>query len=147
MYRTGPLEAAVGVVRGFNDGSGTLGNTTISLSRPMGRLIPTIGLGATFADAKQMRRDFGVTPTEATRRQSFIAAGDPRLRPDEGSAYQPNGGLHHVSGSLSVIYVLTQRWAVLTLGGIDGLSADARESPLTRQREQYWGLSGLAYRF
>jgi outer membrane protein len=146
-YRTGALEAGVGVVRGFNDGAGTLGNTTLSLSRPLGRLISTVGLGATFADARQMRRDFAVTPDEARRRQSLIDVGDPRLRPDEGSAYRPNGGLHHVSGTLSLIYVLSRRWALVSLGGIDGLSGAAQASPIVRRREQYWGISGLAYQF
>ena len=146
-YRTGPLEARAGVVRGFNDGSGTLGNTTLSLSRPVGRFIPTVGLGATFADARQMRRDFGVTPAEASRRQSLIDGGDRRLRPDEGSAYRPNGGVHHVSGTLSVIYVLSRRWAILSLGGVDGLGGDAQDSPIVRRREQYWGITGLAYQF
>jgi outer membrane scaffolding protein for murein synthesis (MipA/OmpV family) len=146
-YRTGPIEASVGIVRGFNDGAGTLGNTSLSLSRPGGRLIPSVGVGATFADARQMRRDFGVTATEAGRRQSLIDAGDSRLRPDEGSAYRPNAGLHHVSGTLSMIYVLSQRWAVVTLGGIDGLSGRAQDSPIVRRREQYWGISGLAFQF
>ena len=146
-YRTGPLEATAGVVRGFNDGAGTLGNTTLSLSRPVGRLIPTIGLGATFADARQMRRDFGVTPAEASRRQSLIDGGDGRLRPDEGSVYRPNAGLHHVSGTLSVIYLLSQRWAIMSFGGIDGRSGTAQDSPIVRRREQYWGITGLAYQF
>jgi len=146
-YRAGPLEGSMGVVRGFNDGSGTLGNTTLSLSRPVGRLIPTVGLGATFADAKQMRRDFGVTPAEAGRRQSLIDAGDPRLGPDEGSSFQPDGGLHHVSGTLSLIYVLSRRWAIMSIGGVDGLSGKAQDSPIVRRREQYWGISGLAYQF
>lgn len=146
-YRTGPLEATAGVVRGFNDGSGTLGNATVSLSRPVGRLIPTVGLGATFADARQMRRDFGVTSAEATRRQSLIDGGDRRLRPDEGNAYRPNGGLHHLSGTLSAIYVLSRRWAILSLGGVDGLGGNAQDSPIVRRREQYWGITGLAYQF
>ena len=94
-----------------------------------------------------MRRDFGVTPAEASRRQSLIDGGDRRLRPDEGSAYRPNGGLHHVSGTLSVVYVLSRRWAILSLGGVDGLSGEAQDSPIVRRREQYWGITGLAYQF
>ena len=59
-----------------------------------------------------------MTSAEASRRQALIDGGDRRLRPDEGSAYLPNGGLHHVSGTLSVIYVLSRRWAILRPGGI-----------------------------
>jgi MipA family protein len=146
-YRFGLFEASMSVMQGFNDGAGTLGTTGVSFSQPIGRLIPTASIGMTFADAKQMRRDFGVTPMEASRRQGLIDAGDPRLAPDEGTAYRPGGGLRNVSGSLSLVYVLSKRWSLMSLGGVDGLSVEAQDSPIVRRRDQYWGIAGLNYHF
>jgi outer membrane scaffolding protein for murein synthesis (MipA/OmpV family) len=57
-YRAGPAEARVGVSQGLNAGGGFLGSARFALTRPLGRLIATAGVGATFADSRQMRRDF-----------------------------------------------------------------------------------------
>ena len=35
----------------------------------------------------------------------------------------------------------------VSLGGVDGLGGDAQDSPIVRRREQYWGITGLAYQF
>lgn len=146
-YKLGSFEALMSVTQGFNDGAGTLGSTGVSFTHAIGRLMSTANIGMTFADAKQMRRDFGVTPTEASRRQGLIDAGDPRLSPDEGTAYQPGGGLRNVSGALSLVYVLSKRWSLMSFGGVDGLSVEAQDSPLVRRRDQYWGIAGLTHHF
>jgi outer membrane scaffolding protein for murein synthesis (MipA/OmpV family) len=145
-YRAGPAEARVGVSRGLNDGAGFLGTARFALTRPFGRLIATAGVGATFADGRQMRREFGVTELEATRRQALIAAGDDRLDPDDGLAYRPEGGLRHVGASLSLMYPVSHRWSVIGFGGVDRLSDEAADSPLVHRREQFMGGLGLGYR-
>ena len=53
-YRTGPAEARVGVSRGLNDAAGFLGTARLAFTRPFGRLIATAGVGATFADGRQI---------------------------------------------------------------------------------------------
>jgi outer membrane scaffolding protein for murein synthesis (MipA/OmpV family) len=146
-YRAGPLDAAVGVTRGLNDEAGVLGTARLSVSHPFGRLIATAGISAALADARQMRRDFGVTEIEASRRQTLIEAGDQRLRPTEGSAYQPDGGLRQVGLSVSLVYLLSPRWSLVGFGGVDRLSDEAAASPLVRQRDQVAGGVGLGYRF
>jgi MipA family protein len=145
-YRTGIVEWSAGATRGLNDGAGFLGTARVSISRRFARLIADAGLGATLADAKQMRRDFGVTELEASRRQALIANGDDRLEAEEGIAYRPDGGLHHVGASLSLTYLLSQRWSLVGFGGVDRLSDEASESPLVRRREQFSGGIGLGYR-
>jgi outer membrane protein len=145
-YRAGPAEARVGVSQGLNDGGGFLGAARLALTRPFGRLIATAGVGATFADRRQMRREFGVSELEASRRQALIAAGDDRLDPDDGLAYRPDGGLRHVGASLSLMYPVSQRWSVIGFGGVDRLSDEAADSPLVRRREQFMGGLGLGYR-
>lgn len=146
-YRLGPAEARVGVVRGFNDDAGTLGTVGLGMPGRVGRFMGEVGFSATFADGRQMRRDFGVTPTEAAVRQSLIDAGDPRLEPGDGAAYEPNGGLRSVGTSLFLMYGLTARWGVVTFGGAEWLGSRAEASPIVRRRGQAFGATGLAYRF
>lgn len=145
-YRTGMVEWSAGVTRGLNDGAGFLGTARVSISRRFARLIAGAGVGATLADARQMRRDFGVTELEASWRQALIANGDDRLEAEDGVAYRPGGGLHHVGASLSLTYLLSQRWSLVGFGGVDRLSDKASESPLVRRREQFSGGIGLGYR-
>jgi outer membrane scaffolding protein for murein synthesis (MipA/OmpV family) len=145
-YPFGPAEARVGISRGLNDDAGFLGTARVALTRPFGRLIATAGVGATFADGRQMRREFGVTELEAGRRQDLIASGDSRLEPDDGTAYRPGGGLRHLGASLALRYPLSQRWSLIGFGGVDRLSDEAADSPLVRSREQYTGGLGLGFR-
>lgn len=147
-YTLGSFELAGSVSRGMNDGAGLVGATRLSFTQPVGsRLITTVGVGATFADARQMRWDFGVTRDEAERRQALIDAGDDRLDPDEGGAFRPDAGLRQLGASLSVVYLLSAHWGLIGFGGVDRLSHEAAQSPLVRQREQVSGGLGLAYRF
>jgi outer membrane scaffolding protein for murein synthesis (MipA/OmpV family) len=145
-YHTGQVEWLVAGARGLNDGAGFLGSVRVSTSRRFARLIAGAGIGATIADARQMRRDFGVSEFEATQRQALIDAGDARLEPGDGSAYRPGGGLHHVGASLSLTYLVSPRWSLVGFGGVDRLSDEATESPLVRRREQFSGGIGLGYR-
>jgi outer membrane scaffolding protein for murein synthesis (MipA/OmpV family) len=132
----------------MNDGAGLLGSARLAFTQALGsRVIATAGVGATFANARQMRWDFGVTQAEASRRQALIAAGDDRLRADEGSAYEPKGGLRNLGASLSLVFLVSRHWALVGFGGADRLSDEAAASPLVRRREQYSGGLGLSYRF
>jgi len=147
-YTLGGLEGGLSVTQGMNDGAGLLGSARLSFTQGLGsRIIATAGVGATFANARQMRWDFGVTRAEASRRQALIAAGDDRLEADEGNAYEPTGGLRHLGASLSLVYLVSSHWALLGFGGVDRLSDEAAASPLVRRREQLTGGIGLGYRF
>jgi hypothetical protein len=101
-YRAGPLQGSAGVTRGLNDRAGTLGTARIAVAIPFRRLIAIAGTSATYADAKQMRRDFGVSEIEASRRQTLIDGGDDRLEGNDGFAYRPDGGLRQIGGSLTL---------------------------------------------
>jgi outer membrane protein len=147
-YRLSAFQGTLSVTQGLNDGAGLLGSAWLSYSRQVGsRVSATAGVGATFANAKQMRWDFGVTAAEAARRQALIAVGDGRLEADEGGAYRPKAGLRQVGASLSLMYAVSSHWAVLGFGGLDWLSDEAAASPLVRRRAQVSGGIGLGYRF
>jgi outer membrane scaffolding protein for murein synthesis (MipA/OmpV family) len=147
-YRLSAFQGVLSVTQGLNDGAGLLGSASLSYGLRVGRrLNATAGVGATFANARQMRWDFGVTGAEAARRRDLIAAGDGRLEADEGAPYRPGAGLRQVGASLSLMYAVTAHWAVLGFGGLDRLSDEAAASPLVRRREQVSGGLGLGYRF
>lgn len=147
-YRLSGFQGVLSVTQGLNDGAGLLGAASLSYGLRIGsRVNATAGVGATFANARQMLWDFGVTGAEATRRQALIAAGDDRLEADEGGHYRPEAGLRQVGASLSLMYAVSSHWAVLGFGGLDWLSDEAAASPLVRRREQISGGIGLGYRF
>jgi len=144
-YRAGPVEGTVQVARGLNDGGGLLAAAYVAVLRRFGRVIATAGTGVTFADAKQMRRDFGISPPEAIRRQALIDAGDERLDPDDAGPYRPTAGLQLIGGSLSFTYLASQRWSLTGFGGVDRLSDEATASPLVRRRTQIAGGVALGF--
>ena len=94
-----------------------------------------------------MRREFGITDAEAARRQALIDVGDAGLQPDDGRAYQPDGGLRHIGAGISLIYPLALRWSLIGLAGVEWLGDEAAKSPLVRRREQFAGGVGVGYRF
>jgi outer membrane scaffolding protein for murein synthesis (MipA/OmpV family) len=147
-YRLGPIKAVVGIAAGLNDGAGVLGTVQLSVTRRiLPRLVATVTGNVGFADEKQMLRDFGVTDIEARRRQALIAAGDPRLAPDSGGAYQPEAGFRQAGVSVLLAYVLSPRWSVIAMGGVDGLSNAAAASPIVRSRTQATVGTGIVWRF
>ena len=146
-YRTGPFEGILAVSQGFNDGAGLIQTTRITYSRLLGTLMFSAAAGAALANAKQMRREFGISDSEAARRQAMIDAGDDRLEPDAGRAYEPEGGLRHLGAGISLIYPATVRWSLIGFTGVERLSDEAAESSLVRQREQFAGGVGVGYRF
>ena len=146
-YRLGPLEASAGVQRGMNDRGGTSGNVGLGYNRMLGqRVIAGVSGNAVFADARQQRRNFGVTALEAERRTALIASGDERLRPGEALAYRPDGGLSQVGTAASLTYLLSQHWAVSAFGDANRLGREARESPLVRRHDQFAGGIALVWR-
>lgn len=147
-YTIGGFEAGVSATQGLNDGAGLQASARLGYSQAIGsRISATFGVGVTFANARQMRWDFGVTEKEAGRRQALIDAGDDRLESDEGRAFRPDGGLRHLGASLSLVCAVTSHWALLGFAGVDRLSRETAQSPLVRRREQLSGGLGLGYRF
>jgi outer membrane scaffolding protein for murein synthesis (MipA/OmpV family) len=136
IYRTGPVELGLRLARGINDGGGFLATTRVSLSRRLGRLAATVGAGISLADARQMRRDFGITQGEADRRQALMDAGDTRLRSGDATEYRPGAGLRQFGGSLSLRYAMSANWSFFGFGGVDRLSDRASRSALVRRRVQ-----------
>lgn len=147
-YTFGPLQGSFSATQGLNDGAGLLAAGQLSFTMPFSRkTIVITGIGATLADARQMRWDFGVTSAEAARRQAMLDGGDDRLPADAGVAYSPDAGLRQVSASLTVIRIVSTHWAVIGIGGLDRLSDEAAASSLVRERMQLTGGLAVGYQF
>lgn len=146
-YRTGPFEGILAVSQGVNDGAGLIQTTRIVYTRPLGKVMLSAAAGAALANGRQMRREFGITDAEAARRQALIDGEDGRLGPNDGGAYQPDGGLRHLGAGISLIYPVSPKWSLIGFGGIEWLADEAAQSPLVRSREQFAGGVGAGYRF
>jgi MipA family protein len=146
-YRTGPWEGILALSQGVNDGAGLIQTTRLVYSRFLGKFMVSAAVGAALANGKQMRREFGISDAEATRRQALIDAGDGRLESDDAQPYQPDGGLRHLGTGISLIYPVSPRWSLVGLAGMEWLGDQAAESGLVRRREQFAGGAGVGYRF
>jgi MipA family protein len=147
-WRQGAWAIGVGGAHGLNDGAGLVGTASLGYTRMFGRqVLLTTSANLTAANARQMRREFGVTGEEATRRQALIDEGDGRLEADEGVAYRPEAGLRSVGPSVTLVFLLSPKWSILGFGGADYLLQDAAESPIVRQRTSVSGGVGIGYRF
>jgi outer membrane protein len=145
-YRAGAFEGIVALSQGVNDGAGLIQTTRITYSRPLGKVFLVAAAGAALANGKQMRREFGITDEEAARRQALIDGGDERLEPNDGHAYNPDGGLRHLGVGVSLIYPVSSLWSLMGFAGVERLSNEAAASPLVRRREQFAGGLGLGFR-
>jgi outer membrane protein len=146
-WRQGAWSFGVGAAHGLNDGAGLMGTASLGYTRMFGRRVMlTTSANLTAANGKQMRREFGVTETEAARRQQLIDDGDDRLEPDEGVAYRPEAGLRSVGPSMTLVFVLSPKWSILGFGGADYLLKDAADSPIVRRRTSVSGGLGVGFR-
>jgi outer membrane scaffolding protein for murein synthesis (MipA/OmpV family) len=104
-----------------------------------------VSTGATVADARNMRFDFGISGAESARRLALIAQGDPRLSDADGGPYDPRAGLRQFDGSASLGYMMSRRTTVVLFGSASRLSSEAARSPLVRARDGVTGGLVLAY--
>ncbi len=147
-WRQGAWAIGVGAAHGLNDGAGVVGTASLGYTRMLGRrVLLTTSANLTAANQKQMRREFGVTGAEASRRQALIDEGDDRLEADEGVAYRPQAGLRSIGPSMTLVLLLSPKWSILGFGGADYLLKDAADSPIVRRRTSVSGGVGVGYRF
>lgn len=135
-YHLRGIDAVFTVRQGLNGDAGALLGARLGTSRRFGPLFLRTDVTATFADGRELTRSFGVTRDEAARRQSLISSGDDRLRPDDGLAFRPSGGLKYAGVTGFVAYAVTRRWSVVGLGTVTRLSDEVARSSLVRRRTQ-----------
>ena len=134
-YTLGPVSANGTVLVAMNDDAGTQGSLGLSTQQRFARRwMATVSTAATFANAKQMAYDFGITEQQAAARRTLIAAGDPRLSAAAGSSYAPGGGLKQAQSTLMLGYMATERTSVVMLAQGTRLSSDAARSSIVTER-------------
>jgi outer membrane scaffolding protein for murein synthesis (MipA/OmpV family) len=87
----------------------------------------------TWGDGKSTQRYFGITPQQA------VATGLP--------AYDAGAGLRSVQLGLIGDIDLARNWVGLWGISLQQLQADAKDSPITRDRSNWYANAGVAYRF
>lgn len=145
-WQKGPLESVIAVRHSFRDGAGSGAVVRSTLYLPLGhRWLLEARLMASAFDHPQMKYEFGVDPDQAARRRALIDAGDPRLRPGDGRAFDPPGGWALVQSSLAVGYAVDAHWRL----GLTVLHQDvqgvARRSPLVLQPGGWGSVIGFSY--
>lgn len=87
----------------------------------------------TWGDRDSMQRAFGVTPAQAA------TASLP--------AYSPGSGLRSTQVGLTGDIDIARHWVGLWGVHLDVLQSDAADSPITRDRSNWFANAGVAYRF
>lgn len=143
-YQAGPLSAGFTFSAGLRDNAGLTGTGTLGLTLPVTRrTFLSLGGNITVANQDAMFFEYGITPTEAGRRANLIATGDSRLRPGDGVAYSPDGGIRDMGGTASLAYMLSRKWSLFGFGGVTRLSDEAARSSLVRRRTNWTTGAGI----
>ena len=112
---------------------GALASTDLGYRLPLGpRTVATFGVGATWADAQNMRTYYGVSAAAAAR------SGLP--------VYRPAAGLLDLHAGTGLTTAFTPRWIGFASLGGTRLRSEAAASPLTRNASSVALSIGLAYR-
>lgn len=134
-YRFAVVQASASAAIGLGDEQGSYGSIGLGTELPVSRrLIAGLSTGASFADARHMAFEYGVSAEQSARRQALLAEGDPRLDGVDVAAYAPNGGVKEINVGASLAYVLTQRTRVVLFARGSRLSDEAAASPIVRSR-------------
>jgi outer membrane scaffolding protein for murein synthesis (MipA/OmpV family) len=147
-YRLAFVQATAGVAVGLGHTEGSYGTVGLGTELPIARRwVVGASTGATFADARHMAFDFGVTGEQSAARRALLAAGDARLRGIDVGAYAPRAGLKETRSAASLTYRLTERSRVVLFAQSATLSGAAARSPLVRARSGAMTGAALGYGF
>jgi outer membrane scaffolding protein for murein synthesis (MipA/OmpV family) len=147
-YRYQDYRAGFTVAHGMLDDSGNRATLTL------GRTIPVVprwsldlGLHGTYADAKAMNYDFGITPAQAANRAALVAAGDASFTAAQIGPYTAPAGMRDLGGLISLNYRPKPRWVWTVSVNGEILLGGVRNSPLVASND-YRGLGiGFTYSF
>ncbi|MBV7536708.1 MipA/OmpV family protein [Duganella sp. sic0402] len=93
------------------------------------------GASAEFADRKHMQTYFGVTAQQ-------VAGTGNRY-----GLYTPKAGFTNVSAGVNWTHVIDSNWAVRSAVGVNRLTGDAADSPLTKRKTTPVLMTALVYKF
>jgi outer membrane protein len=131
----GILSATSIIIAGLAEDAGATGSAEIAARRMMSpRLMMGLSAGATLATQSHMQREFGISVTQAARRQALIEANDPRLGIEDARVYTPQAGLKQTQVGSQVMYAVSERRSIVMFWQYTRLSNEAFASSLVRTR-------------
>jgi len=147
-YRVGGFHAGVTISHGLEADAGNRATLTLGQMLPLAsRWRLGLGVHGTWADARAMTYDFGVTPAQAATRALLTAQGLAGFTAAQVGPFVPSAGLRDVGGLVGLSYQPKPRW-VWTVGVNGGLlQGDLRNSPLAGRNDYLGAGVGVAYRF
>jgi MipA family protein len=136
-YRMAFVQASANAAVGLAEEQGSFARIGLGAEVPVaGRLTAGLSTGATFANARHMAFEYGVTAEQSARRQALLDAGDPRLDGIDVAAYAPSGGLKELNVGASLAWMLTSRTRLVMFARGSRLSDEAAASPIVRSRTE-----------
>ena len=147
-YRYDGFHAGFTVSQALRDDGGDRATLTLSKTLPLAPLWHlTLGVHGTWADAKAMAYDFGITPEQATNRAALVAGGYTGFTAAEAGPFTAQAGVRDAGARLTVSYQPKPGW-VWTVGVNAGvLLGGVRDSPLVGRTTSLGAGAGFAYRF
>ncbi|HXD07813.1 MAG TPA: MipA/OmpV family protein [Burkholderiaceae bacterium] len=91
------------------------------------------GVAASLVNGAYMRNYFGVSPAQSARTGYAV--------------HEPGAGVRDVRATASITYYLTSEWSFTALAGVSQLQGDAKDSPITRERNGVNGVLAASYLF
>ena len=114
------LRAHFELRHGVDSRDGFVADAAVDYLWHVGPATVAIGPRLSLGDEDFLRRDYGVSFTDAV--QNGIV-----------TPFKPVGGLHSAGVATSLTYDVTQAWSTTVYGGYDRLVGDAAKSPLIRK--------------
>ena len=114
------FRARLEVRHGLGSGNGFVADAAADYLLHFGPATFALGPRLSLGDQEYMRRQFGVTLTDALQNGSV-------------TPFKPDGGLKSAGVSTSMTYDFSKRWSAVIYGGYDRLVADAAKSPLVKR--------------
>ena len=114
------LRAHLELRHGLDSRDGFVADAAVDYLVHLGQATFALGPRLTLGDQDFMRRDFGVSVTDA--RQNGIV-----------TPFKPMGGVASAGLASSVTYDISQTWSTTVYGGYERLLGDAAKSPLVRK--------------
>ncbi|MCP3923506.1 MAG: MipA/OmpV family protein [Desulfobacterales bacterium] len=109
-------------------------NYGLGLMLPLSKaFIIVTGVKATYASDKYMEKYFSVNSTQSS--QSGLAV------------YTAEAGFKSVGANIVGILNLSKNWGIQIIGNYTRLVSDAADSPIVKDKDQYFSAIGLSYKF
>jgi outer membrane protein len=133
-YNLGPVALGASVQSGMGGDYGTTGDLSIGSGYPVTEKLMISGdIHTTWASDDHMKNYFGVSSSQSARSGK--------------SRFTAESGVKSYGVSLGANYQISETWAAFANIGVDQLTGDAADSPVSVEDTQVGGFVGVGYSF